>query len=141
LYNKNKGVQIGEFTMSIQVTFDEKDNLIVCKMDELLDWQVMERLAVEISRSVIETKCRKILVDLRQGSIHLSTAKIVMTPKKLAGEFQKHGVAVESLTRAVLIGSGAVDFHFLENVSLNQNQRMRIFTDKFIARQWLMKEP
>lgn len=127
--------------MSIQVTFDEKDNLIVCKMDELLDWQVMERLAVEISRSVIETKCRKILVDLRQGSIHLSTAKIVMTPKKLAGEFQKHGVAVESLSRAVLIGSGAVDFHFLENVSLNQNQRMRIFTDESLARQWLMKEP
>lgn len=127
--------------MSIQVTFAKNDNLIVCKMDELLDWAVMERLALEISRVVEETNCRKILVDLRQGSINLSTAKIVMTPKKLAIEFQKYGVAVESLTRAVLIGSNAVDFHFLENVSLNQNQRMRIFTDESLARQWLMKEP
>jgi hypothetical protein len=127
--------------MSIQVTIDEKDNLIVCKMDELLDWPVMERLVIEISRVVVETNCRKILVDMREGGIHLSTARIVMTPKKLAGEFMKHGVAVESLTRAVLIGSNAVDFHFLENVSLNQNQRLRIFTDESLARQWLMKEP
>jgi len=123
--------------MTIQITFNEQDQIIEVKVRELFDWSVIETVVPQVSVFVNEKNCHRILLDFRSAHISLSTIQIYMTPEKLSDEFKKFGVEILLLRRALLLKQNDSDYQFLETVVLNKSQILRIFFDETAAREWL----
>jgi hypothetical protein len=123
--------------MSIQVFFNEEDQIIESHLDEPFDWSIIERMVPQLSRQILERQCLRILLDFRGANLHLSTFNVYATPQKLAEEFKKRGVDIRSLKRALIFMPDDGDYRFLETVSINQAQTLRIFFDEEMAKAWL----
>ncbi|NMC86256.1 MAG: hypothetical protein GYA58_13315 [Anaerolineaceae bacterium] len=123
--------------MSIQVFFNEEDQIIESHLDEPFDWSIIERMVPQLSHQILERQCRRILLDFRGANLHLSTFNVYATPQKLAEEFKKLGIDIRSLKRALIFMPDDGDYRFLETVSINQAQTLRIFFDEEMAKAWL----
>lgn len=123
--------------MSIQVTFDEKDQIVVASLGGEFNWPSIEQWAPQIAACIIENDCHKVLLDMREVKLNLSTVSIYLTPKKLSDELEKFGIDIRRLRRAILVKGPNKDFRFIENVSLNQFQMLRLFSNEQKAREWL----
>lgn len=123
--------------MSIQVMFSEKDQIISAKMSGEFNWPTIEQWVPQIAVCIKENDCHKVLLDMREIKLSLSTVSIYLTPKKLSSEFEKYGIDIRRLRRAVLVKGFHQDFRFMENVSLNQFQTLRLFSNEQTAREWL----
>jgi hypothetical protein len=124
--------------MSFQVIYHEGENYIESFLEEDFNWSVMERMVPRISKWVNEKNCTNILLDFRGGNLDLSTLKIYLMPERLGEEFKKYGVHLLSLKRAMVIKGNDRDYHFLETVSINNNQNLHLFLDKDEAIKWLL---
>ena len=91
----------------------------------------------QLSRQILERQCRRILLDFRGANLHLSTFNVYATPQKLAEEFKKRGIDIRSLKRALIFMPDDGDYRFLETVSINQAQTLRVFYDEEPAKIWL----
>ena len=123
--------------MPFQVTYHQEDHLIESRLVGTFDWNVMENMVPEIARLVIEKTCDRVLLDFQAANLDLTTYKIYVTPEKLAAEFQKYNVDIRLLKRALVLTKRDEDFDFLETVTLNRQQTMKLFTDPGLARDWL----
>ncbi|NMC83999.1 MAG: hypothetical protein GYA58_01815 [Anaerolineaceae bacterium] len=123
--------------MSIHVFFNEEDQIIESHLDEPFDWSIIERMVPQLSRQILERQCRRILLDFRGANLHLSTFNVYATPQKLAEEFKKRGIDIRSLKRALIFMPDDGDYRFLETVSINQAQTLRVFYDEEPAKIWL----
>jgi hypothetical protein len=123
--------------MTIEVAFNEQEQIIEVMVEESFNWSVVERVAPQVSRLALEKHTFHVLLDFRRSGITLSTVQIYMTPEKAAEEFKKYGVDILQLRRAVLIQHNDRDFHFLETVTINKLQPFRVFFDEAAARAWL----
>jgi hypothetical protein len=124
--------------MSLDIAFDESDQIIVFKLPESFTWQVLEEGVPLIANLHLEHTCSRILLDFRQTRMGISTLKIYQTPPKLAQEFEKFNIAIRDLKRAFLMREGDEDMRFFETVSLNNLQNFKAFTDVEKAREWLL---
>jgi hypothetical protein len=135
---KEDAVLLGDEAMTINVAFNEQEQIIEVKVDESFNWAVIEKLAPQIAKFYVEKGCHSVLMDLRAAAgITLSTVQIYMTPEKMASEFSKHGGDILKLRRALLLQKNDQNFHFLETVIINKFQTFRIFFDEAEARAWL----
>lgn len=75
------------------------------------------------------------LNDLRKAKFKQSTFHIYNMPRIVA----KQGVPSSS-RRALVVPDTSEDFSFLETVSVNVGQQVKIFTDMDEALAWLTKE-
>ena len=126
--------------MPFLVTYHQEDHLIESRLVGTFDWNVMENMVPEIARLVIEKTCERVLLDFQAANLNLSTYKIYVTPEKLAAEFQKYNVDIRLLKRALVLAKRDEDFDFLETVTLNRQQTMKLFTDPGLARDWLKRK-
>jgi DNA-directed RNA polymerase subunit H (RpoH/RPB5) len=127
--------------MSFQALFNEKDQIIESHLHENFTWATIEKMVPELSKLISEKKCNNILLDFRASKIDLPTLKIYLTPDKLSEEFKKFGINILNLRRAILVISNDENYRFLETVSLNQSQKLRIFSDENLAKEWLAIKP
>ncbi len=123
--------------MTIKVEYNKNNGIIEILLKEDFNWSVIEKIAPQVSKIFLETGCNRILLDFRKASITLSTVKIYMTPDKLNDEFQKYGVNVLNLRRALLLKKTDPDYHFLETVVINKFHTFRTFYNEAEARAWL----
>lgn len=123
--------------MKFQVSYLEKEQIIVSRLSEFFDWSVAEKMVPELSTLIKEKNCRHILLDFATANMKLSTVNIYMTPEKLANEFLKYGVDIRSLRRAMVVAKDEDDYRFLSNVTVNKSQLLRIFHDEESAIAWL----
>lgn len=124
--------------MSLDIAFDESDQIIVFKLPESFTWQVLEEGVPLIANLHLEHTCSRILLDFRQTKMELSTLKIYQTPQKLAQELAKFNIDIRELKRAFLMREGDEDMHFFETGSLNNLQNFKAFTNLEEAREWLL---
>jgi len=125
--------------MEFQVTYLEKEKIIVSRLSEYFDWIVAEKMVPALSVLIIEKNCKHILLNFATANMKLSTINIYMTPDKLATEFLKYGVDIRQLRRAMVVAKDENDYRFLANVTVNQSQLLRIFHDEDSAINWLME--
>ncbi len=123
--------------MTYKLAFNEDEQIIEIEVEKDFDWSVMEKLVPDVSQWIVEKKCNRILVDVRNAQLKLSTLKIYMTPEMLTREFAKYSVDVRLVKRALLVQKDYDNFRFFETVTLNQSQKMRLFSNEPSARAWL----
>lgn len=123
--------------MAIEVRYNEEDQIIEAKVSGDFNWPVMEELVSQLSNWIKEKDCRRILVDGRSMKMVLSVSNIYLTPEKVDQAFEKFKLDVRRLRRALLIQQPDQALRFMETVSLNQSQTLRLFMDEQAARDWL----
>ncbi len=122
---------------SFTIRYNEEEGIIEARVYCQFDWNLIEELAPKLGEMVLEKDCDLIFLDFTNSEIIMPTLRIYKTPEKLGLEFSKAGVNAWSLRRALLIKPGQKDFNFLEDVSVNSAQTVRLFTDEGDAKSWL----
>lgn len=123
--------------MTYRVTFTETTNIIESRVHGDFDWNLVEHMVPEIGKFVLKTNSNLIFIDFRESKVNMSTIIIYETPRKIAEEFEKLGVDVRKLRRAILITPTQEDFDFLDSVTANNAQVLKLFYDEESAIQWL----
>jgi hypothetical protein len=123
--------------MTFKVTFNESTHIIESRVHEDFDWNLIEHMVPEIGKLVQKENSDLIFIDFRDSKVTMSTIKIYETPRKIADEFSKTGVNVRKLKRAILINPNQKDFDFLDSVTANNAQILRLFYDEESAMKWL----
>lgn len=122
---------------SFTIHYNEEEGIIEARVYRLFDWNLIEEMAPKLGKMVLEKNCDLIFLDFTNSEINMPTLRIYKTPEKLGLEFGKAGVNAWRLRRALLIKPGQKDFNFLEDVSINSAQTVRLFTDEGEAKSWL----
>lgn len=118
--------------MKYQLSYDKQRDLINGKIEGEIDPDLVEKMASELAALVISTGCHKLLNDLRGAKITHSTLDIYQMPRIV----DRHGV-LKKCKRALLVSESSEDFEFLETVSLNVGQQVRVFKEPQAAIDWL----
>ena len=123
--------------MTFKVTYNENTNIIESRVHGDFDCGLIERMVPELAKLVLKMNSDLIFIDFRYCKVNMSTMKIYETPKKIAQEFAKMGVDASKLRRAILINTAQNDFDFLESVTSNNAQILKLFYDEESAIAWL----
>jgi hypothetical protein len=129
---------IDEGRMNFKVTFNEKTQIVESRVHCDFDWTLVETMIPQIGKQILQSGTNLIFIDFRRSKVTMSTTKIYETPLKIAEEFAKLGIDAKNLRRAILIKSGQKDFDFLENVTSNNAQILKLFYDEELAMKWLI---
>ncbi len=123
--------------MSFQITYIEKEKIIEVKLLVDLNWPIILQIVPIVSRLIRDKGCDSILLDFRNINLDLSTVGMFQTPEKLREEFEKHGVNLMLIKRALLISSYDEDHHFFETVMVNRGHLFSLFLKRDEAIAWL----
>ena len=126
--------------MAFKLSFDQTNKIIQSVVRSPFNWVLLEKMVPALAQSLNETGYKKLLLDFRKSKIAMSTMMIYKTPKKLFDTFQTFGIDIRFVKRALVVASGINDFQFLENVSENQGQYVKIFEDYDEAIDWLIHD-
>ena len=107
------------------------------------NFDVKGALAVltEVTSFVKEYDCHRVLADLRNATMNISTIHIYDLPGLLLGQAVKAGISLNHLKRAMVVPASQIEnFRFFETVSFNRMQTLRLFRDVEEARAWLLAD-
>lgn len=82
-----------------------------------------------------ETGCRRLLSDSLESQIQISSRDIMQLPK-----IAETSPLTASLKRAALAKAGTSGYDMYETFSKMQGQRVRVFTDRSEALEWLLSD-
>ena len=117
--------------MPYKIKYDADTKCMMCRMFGQLHSSDLPGFASESSAFLKQHNCGLILNDLREVDLHLSTIDLYNIPKLVAGAGIKHNTK-----RAIVFSKDAEDYQFLETVSVNCEQFVRVFTDFDEALTW-----
>ena len=118
--------------MKYELSYDQERDLIVGRVQGKINPALVKAMASKFGELIASSGCLKLLNDLRGAHITRSTFDIYSMPRIV----DKQGVPI-GCRRALLISEPLEDFKFLETVSLNVGQQVRIFNDPKAALEWL----
>ncbi len=118
--------------MKYELSYDKEHDLIVGRVEGDIDPVLVKKMASEFADIIETSGCHKLLNDLRDAKITPSTLDIYNMPRIIS----KQGVHL-ACKRALVVPEASDDFRFLETVSVNVGQQVRIFTDPEAAIEWL----
>ena len=124
--------------MNFKVTFNESTQIVESRVHGDFDWNLVETMIPEIGKHLLQSGTNLIFIDFRRSKVTMSTTKLYETPRKIAEEFGKMGIDAKKLRRAILIKPGQKDFDFLESVTSNNAQILKLFYEEELAMQWLI---
>ena len=119
--------------MNYELTYDEERDLIVGYIHGDFDSSVVKKMATDLANMVRKHGCSRVLNDLRGAQITPSVLDIYSMPKFV----NQAGIPI-ICKRALVVRELSEDYHFLETVSANVGQQVRIFTDPDAAIEWLL---
>lgn len=120
--------------MTYTVNFDEKSECIMVAVSGLLDLQLLQNLAADVSALIKKHGCKRILNDMRKAILK-NDAETFFMPKQA----ERSGV-MPWCKRAIVVSDKNTNFKFLETVFTNQGHQVKIFTDINEAKRWLRCE-
>ena len=120
--------------MKYELTYDKERNLIIGKIYGEFDSSLVTEMASDLADMIQKHFCNRLLNDLRSAKITPSALEIYTMPRNVA----KSGEAIRC-KRALVVSGPLKDYHFLETVSANIGQQLKIFTDPDTATDWLME--
>jgi len=121
--------------MPYSVTYDTETDCIYVSVQGKLNLSLLDSIAAEVARCIVEHGCRRILNDLRQATPTASVSDIYNMPK--------HALAAgvdRAVKRALLINEPFSTFRFLETVFINQGNIVQLFNNVDDAKRWLFDE-
>ena len=96
-------------------------------------------IVAEVMTAVKHYGCYLFLGDYRNVDLQLSLGLLYEIPKLVFGETQRLDLQVGKFKRALVVSEILYEkFKFLELVSLNRMQNVKIFTDMDEAKAWLL---
>jgi len=118
--------------MSFEIKYDGDFSCLMCRMTGKIDLQLIEEFLVKLTPMMKNHKCSRILNDARSAELVLSSVDIYNIPKL----FAQSGIDI-SVKRALVIADLKELHFFLETVSKNRSQNVKIFTDYDEALKWV----
>ena len=123
---------ISEHKMSFSVQYDKENDRVVGCITGSVDINTLNRFGEEAARIVSQQDCRRLLNDLREVELHLSTLDIYYLPRTLGKLGFDH-----RWRRAIVVSRYTKEFSFYENVCTNLAYPVKVFVDLDEAMNWL----
>ncbi len=125
--------------MSYTVFYNSTDGMIEMNAEQFVDMRQFKEIAAEIIQMIKREKCLRVLSDFQNAKFNLSIMEVYDVPQIVAGIGAETGVNAEDIRQAIVISERDREiFSFLETVSYNRNQTVRIFFNRAEARAWLL---
>jgi hypothetical protein len=124
--------------MSFEINWNSKNNIVEARVNDLFNYDLLDRMAPGLVQMLKEKNSRLILIDFRKSKISMSTMKIYDIPTRLSKIFNEQGVDIKQIKRAILITQQDDDFKFLDDVSFNSRHLFKLFYDEDSAINWLL---
>jgi hypothetical protein len=113
--------------MAYKVTYNPDEEYVHASIEGDVDLALAQRYAKAIIKQLRGHNCR-LLNDMRQASIKLSTADIYELPAWIEEACEKAGVN-HFCKRALLVSKDFNDYKFYETVSHNHGHLLEVFAD------------
>lgn len=128
--------------MPYTIIHDPREHWIETRLWGVIGPAEAQALVTAIVEACAAADCVLCLTDYRDAQLRLSTLDIYRIPAKVAeAAAAAHGLPWQRLKRALLVReSQLADLSFFETVTVNNNQKVRLFLDAEQARQWLRQE-
>ena len=109
--------------------------------DGIIAMEHVSPIIKEVMTAVKDYDCFLFLGDYRDSDLQLSMGLLYEIPKQVFSESQRLGLQVGKFKRALVVSETLFEkFKFLELVSLNRMQNVKIFTDMDDAKVWLLEK-
>ena len=126
--------------MTYSVTFNEEAGFIHAVYEGDLDMTGITGMMREVGITIRDHDCYRVLSDYSKARMTISIADLYEMPKLILKRSKEIGVSAYKIKRALIIPIAAYEnFRFFENVSLNNSQTVKIFTDVDQAKEWLLR--
>ncbi|MAY02495.1 MAG: hypothetical protein CMQ38_05900 [Gammaproteobacteria bacterium] len=120
------------------VRYDADNSMILIEYHGVVhktDVKSIRSRAIELTN---EHQCHLSLTDFRDATFELSTLDIVELPESTSKAYSENDLSVANVKRAIVVGDGAEELEFLETVSINRGQNVKLFHDFDQAKAWLL---
>lgn len=126
--------------MPYDISYDADADILSVTHHETFDLDTADGLIEDILSAVKKHQCYRILIDYRGIELSGTITKIYYVPKKVSKALSEAGLRSYAIKRALVISGYTRGFRFLEAVSLNRGQPLKIFQDIDEAKKWLTEE-
>lgn len=121
--------------MGYELSYDAEKKIIRGRVLGELNPSLVKNMAVDLEKLGRKHKCPRLLNDLREAVISKSLLDIYSMPRVV----EEAGMQ-KSFRRAIDVNPPVNDYRFLEIVSVNEGQEVRVFSDPEEALRWLVAE-
>ncbi len=125
--------------MTHTITYNPAVGIIETVVQGPITLSEAKEIVSEIIQVAAENDCFLCLTDYRQAIIDMSTSDIYSIPKIISNKQGSTGLHSKIFKRAIVVEKGLKDFRFLETVTLNTGQHIKLFTDMDEAKKWLFE--
>jgi hypothetical protein len=120
--------------VSYEVSYDSESDIVRARMYGEVKIEEVAKYASDVVHTVLAHDCRRVLNDMREAVMKLSTTDIWNVPRIM----EKAGMP-PATRRALVTTKDNKDATFAEAVSHNVGQTVRVFTDLDEAESWLKR--
>ena len=121
--------------MGYELSYDAEKKIIRGRVLGEFIPSLVKNMAVDLEKLGRKHKCPRLLNDLREAVISKSLLDIYSMPRVV----EEAGMQ-KSFRRAIDVNPPVNDYRFLETVSVNEGQEVRVFSDPEEALRWLVAE-
>ncbi|MDF7801773.1 hypothetical protein P4C99_20005 [Pontiellaceae bacterium B1224] len=121
--------------MPFNIEYDAEQECIVATFLGTIDMGIVKEYIAALLPVLEETGCTRVLSDSRNGELKLSSLDIMRFPK-----MAKSSKLTAGLKRAVLAPSGKSGYELYATLCNMQGQRVKVFTSRAEAMEWLMSD-
>lgn len=118
--------------MAYRVTYYPDRDCVCASIEGAVDLALAQRYAQEIIAQLRDHRCLRLLNDMRQASLKLSTIDLYELPAWIEERIEEAGVS-RSCKRALLVSRDFRDYEFYETVSRNHGHLLEVFADSKIT--------
>ncbi len=118
--------------MAYTVVYDPDEDCVDASIEGAVDLALAQRYAQEIITQLRAHNCPRLLNDMRQASLKLSTIDLYDLPAWIEERLEEAGVS-RACKRALLVSRDFRDYEFYETVSRNHGHLLKVFADAKIA--------
>ena len=131
--------------MAYQVIYSADEDCVHATIEGVVDLAMAHRYAREIIKQLSAQNCLRVLSDMRQASIQLSTMDLYDLPAWIEEVLEEAGVN-RAVKRALVVAKDFSEYRFFETVSRNHGHLLEVFADSnttgifrdtMKAREWL----
>ncbi len=122
--------------MPYSVSYDPATECLMCRISGDVDPSLEDAFTDETLSLWREHGYKRLLNDLREANLKLSTPYLYFLPKRLeVAGFNR------LVKRALVVSRAEIDVTCFEEASYIRGHQVKIFRDPEEAKQWLMKAP
>ena len=122
--------------MPFEISYDAEHECVIAVFTGKITMTLVREYIAAVTPLLEEHDCQRLLSDSREGTLELSATDILTFPK-LADE----SPLTARCKRAVLAPPKKSGYVMYEALSLIRGHKVRVFTDREKAMEWLLSDP